>query len=99
MRNALPRPVVPRFAEVTEETEETEEPGQVAESPTRLGDFTAVRVYHVRTQDAAEVEAAVRRAFPMARLEMIRAELCRADLLVEIEGVAQLPGTQDGKGG
>ncbi len=57
-----------------------------------LSAFTDIRIYHLRAGDRAEVESAAREAFgSAARLELIRADLCRADLLVEIEGIAPLP--------
>jgi chorismate lyase/3-hydroxybenzoate synthase len=57
-----------------------------------LSAFTDVRIYHLRPGDRAEVESAAQVAFGSeARLELIRADLCRADLLVEIEGIAPLP--------
>lgn len=57
-----------------------------------LSAFSDVRIYHLRAEDRGEIESAAREAFGSeARLELIRADLCRADLLVEIEGIAPLP--------
>jgi chorismate lyase/3-hydroxybenzoate synthase len=50
--------------------------------------FTDVRVYYVRASDLAATREMCRRAFVDARLEFVRADLCRQDLLLEIEGVA-----------
>lgn len=54
-----------------------------------LARFCNLRVYYVREQDRPEVTRAVGAAFPGdCRIEHLRADLCRAELLVEIEGVA-----------
>ncbi|MDB5319558.1 MAG: hypothetical protein JWN40_1189 [Phycisphaerales bacterium] len=56
-----------------------------------LGRYREVRVYYPRACDAEELETMVRGAFGVdCRVEMRRADLCRAELLVEIEGVAEL---------
>jgi chorismate lyase / 3-hydroxybenzoate synthase len=47
-----------------------------------------VRVYHPRPEDRAWLEDACARAFAGAAVEVLRADLCRSELLVEIEGVA-----------
>jgi hypothetical protein len=53
--------------------------------------YREVRVYYPRPVDADALETAVRDAFaPACRIEMRRADLCRSELLVEIEGVAEL---------
>ncbi len=66
--------------------------GQPPGTREALGAFVEVRIYHLHEQDAATVEADARVAFgPRARIEVVRADLCRADLLVEIEGMARLP--------
>jgi hypothetical protein len=66
--------------------------GMVGGDPTRwLGLYRELRVYYPRPEDARVIEQAVRTAFaPACRVEMSRADLCRAELLVEIEGVARL---------
>lgn len=59
--------------------------------PLRLMDF--VRVYVARSQDIAAMRAALSNgAFGATgdNIEFLRADLCRTDLLVEIEGVASL---------
>ena len=59
--------------------------------PVPLEAFTHLRVYHLREDDAPAIEKIVRGAVgPSAQLQMVRADICRADLLVEIEGVARL---------
>ncbi len=56
-----------------------------------LKSFSDVRVYFLREQDASAIEKMTRETFgPATRVQMCRADICRADLLVEIEGVAQL---------
>ncbi|HEX8913925.1 MAG TPA: hypothetical protein VF796_16370 [Humisphaera sp.] len=50
--------------------------------------FTSVRVYYVRPTDLPTLRAASERAFGRAAVEYVHADLCRQDLLVEIEGVA-----------
>ena len=59
--------------------------------PRLLGSFRDLRVYHPDMTHELEIETAIRAAFPNLRsLEMFHADLCRAELLVEIEGVADL---------
>jgi hypothetical protein len=56
-----------------------------------LSTFTELRVYFPNVSDADAIETSVRDAFPsLRRLEMLPANLCRADLLVEIEGLVDL---------
>jgi len=50
--------------------------------------MTDVRVYHVNPGDEPALRTIVAPAFPSARIEFVRADICRQDLLVEIEGVA-----------
>jgi chorismate lyase/3-hydroxybenzoate synthase len=66
--------------------------GWAGGDPTRwLGSYRELRVYYPHTEDALTIEQTVRAAFsPACRVEMVRADLCRAELLVEIEGVARL---------
>lgn len=50
-----------------------------------------VRVYITRGQRASAIEAALRARFPRAaRIEIVSAALCRPDLLLEVEGVAEM---------
>lgn len=52
-----------------------------------VADLTDLRVYHPRAADAS----AIRRALPPARrVEFVVADLCRPELLVEVEAVADL---------
>jgi chorismate lyase / 3-hydroxybenzoate synthase len=57
-----------------------------------LNCYRTLRVYYVREADLPEIRDAVSRAMPgLERIECMPAELCRRDLLVEIEGSAELP--------
>jgi len=59
-------------------------------SDTPLDRFRELRVYHFGASDLRPLRAAVERAFPsISGIEWVRAELCRGDLLVEIEGLAE----------
>jgi enamine deaminase RidA (YjgF/YER057c/UK114 family) len=61
------------------------------EDAAALACIREVRVYHPREEDEAQIRSAVEAACPRLRhLEMLRAELCRRELLVEIEGVAEV---------
>lgn len=64
--------------------------GQVGETPCGLERFRELRVYHFRESDRDAIAALVGPAFPnVARVEYLRADLCRPELAVEIEGVAE----------
>lgn len=57
-----------------------------------LGRYESARVYVRHPRDLPAVESAVRAYLPNLReLELVRADICRPELLVEIEGVATLP--------
>lgn len=57
----------------------------------KLDRFRHLRIYHVREQDRERVRARAVEAFsPTCKIEFLRADLCRADLLVEIEGLAEI---------
>ena len=57
-----------------------------------LAQFREIRAYYRETVDPQEVRDLVQAAFTGAeRIETFPAELCRSELLVEIEGVARLP--------
>ena len=59
--------------------------------PGDLNAFTDLCVYHLHAGDAPLLEEKICAIFgPAMRLQMHRADICRADLLVEIEGVARL---------
>jgi chorismate lyase/3-hydroxybenzoate synthase len=56
-----------------------------------LACFRQLRAYHPRPADETELQKQIRAHFPnVARPEILRADLCRGELLVEIEGVAEL---------
>ena len=55
-----------------------------------LARMTDLRVYLTPNQSATAVHAAVQARCPRARIELATAVLCRPELLVEIEGVAQI---------
>jgi chorismate lyase/3-hydroxybenzoate synthase len=60
-------------------------------SPATLDAFVDLRVYYARRKDAAVVESTIRRLIAsVTSLKFMRAELCRSNLLVEIEGIAHL---------
>lgn len=62
------------------------QPGMVANG---LASFVHVRAYYQRGTDRPGVERSVRGTFPGAQgIEFVQADLCRQELLVEIEGVA-----------
>jgi chorismate lyase/3-hydroxybenzoate synthase len=68
-------------------------PGDDVRSPDRRprDRFHDLRVYHVRPEHAELIRDRVRAHFPnLGRLELVRADICRRDLLVEIEGVARV---------
>jgi chorismate lyase/3-hydroxybenzoate synthase len=54
-----------------------------------LSDFESLRVYYVHPADHDAIRRLVADAFPgLTDVEYVRADLCRPELLVEIEGVA-----------
>lgn len=62
-----------------------------AETDAWLGRYRELRVYHPRPEHGREIAAELRRRFGSAvAIEMVPAELCRSELLVEIEGLAEL---------
>ena len=54
-----------------------------------LRTYRHLRVYFVDPGDREILQRRLRRRLPEARVEMLRADLCRPDLLVEIEGIAR----------
>jgi len=53
--------------------------------------FHEMRVYYVRAEDIPVIREAVAARYPnVERLELMRADICRPQLLVEIEGVARV---------
>jgi enamine deaminase RidA (YjgF/YER057c/UK114 family) len=74
--------------EAAEAAHATERPGHHDGRPAH---FTSLRVYVVHPSDAPAVQALVEARYPdVPDLEYAQAELCRTDLLVEVEGVAEL---------
>lgn len=69
------------------------EPLQGGEDRTEaLARYREVRVYYPDPSHLADLQALLKDAFPGAgRIEWVRAGLCRAELRVEIEGVAESP--------
>lgn len=64
-----------------------------ADEAALLTRYRELRVYHPRRADGRRLEKELRRRLgPGPRLEMVHADLCRAELLVEIEGLAELQG-------
>jgi len=54
-----------------------------------LDSYRALRAYYVRDHDLPRIKAAVLDRFPRLRcVQFVQANLCRADLLIEIEGLA-----------
>ena len=56
---------------------------------TWLSALVDVRVYFGRDSDGDAVAALAAQHFPAARREVARADLCRPELLIEVEGVAE----------
>jgi chorismate lyase/3-hydroxybenzoate synthase len=54
--------------------------------------FTELRIYRPRAGDDKQIDQTVAAHFPQSRTEYVSADLCRKELLVEIEGVAILKG-------
>jgi chorismate lyase / 3-hydroxybenzoate synthase len=61
-----------------------------ASLPAHTRDFSSLRVYVVRPEHAAPVRRLISDHYQVDDVEYAQAELCRTDLLVEIEGVAEL---------
>jgi Chorismatase FkbO/Hyg5-like, N-terminal len=67
-------------------------PESDSEVAVSLARFKEVRAYYRETRHSQQVRDLVQAAFSAAaRIETFPAELCRPELLVEIEGVARLP--------
>ncbi len=56
-----------------------------------LDHYRHLRVYYVHAAHRARVADLISRRFQRAEIELVHADLCRKDLLIEIEGVAELP--------
>ena len=56
-----------------------------------LGLFRSLRVYHPREEHRPAIMRLIQESFPaVPEVELLRTDLCRSELLVEIEGVADL---------
>lgn len=56
-----------------------------------LPSYRDLRVYFPNPEHEAAIRAAIKNAFPnISKLELIIADLCRPELLIEIEGIAEL---------
>ncbi len=55
-----------------------------------LARYRYLRAYYVRDEHGARVARWIGDRFPDAEVELVQVELCRDDLLVEVEGVADL---------
>lgn len=55
-----------------------------------LARYRYLRVYFVRSEDEEAISRLVGARFVNAEIELVRADLCREDLLIEVEGVAEL---------
>jgi chorismate lyase/3-hydroxybenzoate synthase len=68
-----------------------EERAALAHAEDPLERYREVRAYVVRPADLTFVASSVREAFPaLRRLEVAEADLCRSELLVELEGMLEL---------
>ncbi|MFN0132589.1 MAG: hypothetical protein ACKVW3_08690 [Phycisphaerales bacterium] len=66
--------------------------GTSGERSSGLGLYRELRAYVTRPEDDEAVVAAIERSFAgVRRVEVMRASICRRELLVEIEGVARTP--------
>jgi chorismate lyase/3-hydroxybenzoate synthase len=66
--------------------------GGMDDADDALDAFRDLRVYHVRDADRPAIADLVERTFPqLDNVEYLRADLCRRELSVEIEGIAELP--------
>lgn len=65
--------------------------GSWEDSSSALQCYRELRVYHPKARHATPLESLIRAAMPrLQRLELLRMDLCRSELLVEIEGLADL---------
>ena len=70
--------------------------GALVRAASRAGDdalerFEHLRVYHPRAEDSCYLSRTLAARFPsVERLELVQSDLCRPELLLEIEGVARL---------
>ena len=65
--------------------------GEMAGHAAGLASIHDLRIYHPRREDAPTIRQALAKAMPNASsVQFVHADLCRRELLVEIEGLAQL---------
>lgn len=64
--------------------------GERADGAEVLRRLTHVRTYVARNEDMGVVSGMVGAALPWAERELVRASICREELLVEVEGVAEV---------
>lgn len=80
-----------QFAETVENLRALLAAAGVADSAGALARFTSARVYYREAEHEAEARARTLALFPRAEVvELMRADICRPELLVEIEGLAEL---------
>ena len=85
------RETLHNLAALVQAAEGREVAGAVVDADAWLSRYRELRVYYPRREQGAELEAELRRRLgPEVRLEMVPADLCRPELLVEIEGLAEL---------
>ncbi len=86
--------ILPQLDEILNNLEAVLEAGRERGGPPamELADIAPLTVYLRRRTDYATVRQALERRLPKAHPTVyLRADICRADLLVEIEGVASMP--------
>ncbi len=65
--------------------------GGIDERPASLDSFRSLRVYYPRPEHRPRIQAAIESRFErLSALELVGCDLCRPELLVEIEGLADL---------
>ena len=85
------RETLTNLAAVVASARDTTLDGDSGDEGRWLAQYRDLRVYHPRAADREPIRAMLRDSVPPScRIEMRTAELCRAELLVEIEGTAGL---------
>ncbi len=76
--------------DVEAQTEETirNVAGILSESGVAVGEVRTMKVYVRRATDAERIAARLRQSFPSAAMLVVETDLCRRDLLLEVEAVA-----------
>lgn len=73
------------------------EPVSEAEQSQCLSHYRELRIYHPRESDGSAIDECMAKHLPRTtRIERVQADLCRPELLIEIEGLAQLQLGQHG---